>query len=47
VEGNYLLLNEAPWNQHNNLFDELWYLQITVDDAMERVVKRHMKAWGM
>lgn len=42
VEGNYLLLDEKPWNEISKLFDEKWYLQIDLDVAMERVRLRHM-----
>jgi pantothenate kinase len=42
VEGNYLLLDEKPWNEISKLFDEKWYLQIDLDVAMERVRLRHI-----
>jgi len=47
VEGNYLLLDEKPWTDMNPLFDELWYIDCDIDVAMERVRRRHMKAFGM
>jgi pantothenate kinase len=45
VEGLYLLHREHGWNL-NGLLDECWYLDTSMDVAMERLVKRHMVAWG-
>ena len=41
VEGNYLLLDEAPWNAVAPLLDACWYVE--VDDALRRarLVRRH------
>lgn len=43
TEGNYLLLDEAPWSAVAGLLDECWYVE--VDDALrlERLVARHMR----
>lgn len=43
TEGNYLLLDEAPWSGLRMLFDEVWYLD--VDEALrhERLLARHMQ----
>lgn len=42
TEGNYLLLEDAPWSGVRPLLDEAWYLE--VDDALrvERLVRRHV-----
>lgn len=46
VEGLYLLHREHGWNL-NGLLDECWYLDTSMDVAMERLVKRHMASWGI
>jgi pantothenate kinase len=41
VEGNYLLLEDAPWTAVRPLLDEAWYL--AGDDArVERLIARHV-----
>ena len=45
VEGLYLLHSEHGWNL-SGLLDECWYLDTPMDVAMERLVMRHMAAWG-
>ena len=45
VEGLYLPHREHGWNL-NGLLDECWYLDTSMDVAMERLVKRHMASWG-
>jgi pantothenate kinase len=45
VEGLYLLHREHGWNL-KGLLDECWYLDTSMEVAMERLVKRHMAAWG-
>ena len=50
VEGLYLLHREHGWNTPEaniaGLLDECWYLDTSMDVAMERLVKRHMASWG-
>ncbi len=43
TEGNYLLLDEPPWDAVAGLLDDCWY--VDVDDALrrERLVARHMR----
>lgn len=43
TEGNYLLLDEPPWNAVAGLLDDCWY--VDVDDTLrrERLVARHMR----
>jgi pantothenate kinase len=45
VEGLYLLHREHGWDL-TGLLDECWYLDTSIDVAMERLVKRHMASWG-
>ncbi|EEF41398.1 putative uridine kinase C227.14 [Ricinus communis] len=42
VEGNYLLLGEGAWKDISSMFDEKWYIDVDIDTAMERVLKRHI-----
>ncbi len=43
IEGLYLLHEGHSW-QHAHLFDECWFLEVPMDVAMNRLVKRHMAA---
>lgn len=49
TEGNYLLLDEAPWSglASSDLFDVCVFLQCDIDVAMERVMRRHMKTMNL
>lgn len=42
TEGNYLLMDERPWDRVRLLLDDAWFL--TTDDARrrERLVRRHV-----
>ena len=43
VEGNYLLLDSDPWSRlRNEVFDEAWYLDVSVDEFKRRLMKRHV-----
>ncbi len=42
VEGNYLLLDDAPWNKVQALCDEIWYIDVPEDVLIPRLVARHM-----
>lgn len=43
VEGNYLLLNEAPWSQlAKNVFNETWFLSVPIPECNRRVRERHI-----
>ncbi|WOL08903.1 uridine kinase [Canna indica] len=42
VEGNYLFLEEETWQDICSIFDEKWFLDIDIDTAMQRVLKRHI-----
>ena len=43
VEGLYLLHEDHGW-QHAHLFDECWFLDVSMDVAMDRLVLRHRVA---
>mmetsp|Transcript_23524 Transcript_23524/g.51628 ORF Transcript_23524/g.51628 Transcript_23524/m.51628 type:complete len:288 (+) Transcript_23524:173-1036(+) len=40
VEGNYVLLDIAPWDQLKQIFDDTWYVDVDIDVAMDRVFRR-------
>ncbi|KAI3668083.1 hypothetical protein L6452_43158 [Arctium lappa] len=42
VEGNYLLLEDDPWKEIASMLDEKWFVDLDIDVAMERVLKRHI-----
>lgn len=42
VEGNYLLLEEGTWKEVSSMLDEKWFVDVDIDVAMERVLKRHI-----
>lgn len=42
VEGSYLLLEDGVWKEISSLFDEKWFIDIDIDKAMQRVLKRHI-----
>jgi len=43
VEGNYLLLEEVPWNELVELFDAVAYLDVPNDERVDRLVARHVE----
>jgi pantothenate kinase len=45
VEGNYLLLPEAPWCDARHVFDETWFVDVAEATARKRVAVRNAKAW--
>ncbi|KAL7226541.1 hypothetical protein ACSBR1_021609 [Camellia fascicularis] len=42
VEGNYLLLEEGVWKEISSVFDEKWFIEVDIETAMQRVLKRHI-----
>ena len=42
TEGNYLLLDEAPWSQVRDVLDEVWYLDVPKGVRHARLLSRHM-----
>lgn len=43
VEGNYLLLPDAPWDQVRGLLDECWFLDVARGVRERRLVARHQR----
>ncbi|XAR61143.1 Uridine kinase [Bertholletia excelsa] len=46
VEGNYLFLQEGFWKEISSVFDQKWYIEVDLETAMNRVLKRHISAAG-
>ena len=42
TEGNYLLLDEAPWDRVAPLLDEVWFLELDERERERRLVARHV-----
>ena len=43
TEGNYLLLDEAPWQAAAAALDEVWYLQVDTSLRLDRLATRHVQ----
>lgn len=43
TEGNYLLLDTAPWSQVRELLDEVWFVEVPEPLRLERLVQRHVQ----
>jgi pantothenate kinase len=43
TEGNYLLLDDAPWNPVREVLEEVWYVNIPDELRRARLVARHMR----
>jgi pantothenate kinase len=43
TEGNYLLLDEAPWNEVGSLLDEIWFVELEQDERLRRLTARHLR----
>ena len=43
VEGNYLLLDEAPWSELRDHFDAVAHLRVDPTQRVERLVHRHVR----
>ncbi len=42
TEGNYLLLDDPPWDEIRLVLDEIWYLDTPEDVRLGRLVDRHV-----
>jgi pantothenate kinase len=42
VEGNYLLLNRAPWNLIRTKMNEVWYIDTPPNTVKEKLLRRHI-----
>lgn len=43
TEGNYLLLEDGPWEKVRALLDEVWYIDVDDELRRRRLVERHMR----
>ncbi|HEY8371571.1 MAG TPA: nucleoside/nucleotide kinase family protein [Pseudonocardiaceae bacterium] len=43
TEGNYLLLDEPPWDQVRSVLDEVWFLAPDEELRLQRLVDRHQR----
>lgn len=43
-EGNYLSLNQGSWKEAAALMDELWFVEVDLETAVQRLAGRHVKA---
>ena len=43
TEGNYLLLDAAPWAPIAGLLDECWYIEGPEDERLRRLIARHVE----
>lgn len=47
LEGNYVALNDGeggPWRQARDEVDEVWFVEVSEEAAVERLVRRHVAA---
>ncbi|KAJ3459880.1 hypothetical protein MRS44_015953 [Fusarium solani] len=44
IEGNYTLIDQAPWSIISKLVDDRWFVDVPTDVARERLAARHLKA---
>ncbi len=43
VEGNYLLLDKAPWHKVRHILDQIWYLDCDITTIEPRLIERHLQ----
>ncbi|MBX0299165.1 nucleoside/nucleotide kinase family protein [Cryobacterium sp. 1639] len=43
VEGNYLLVDQEPWNRIPGLLAEVWFCETAADERLARLVDRHTR----
>lgn len=43
TEGNYVLLDEAPWNEVATLLDETWFVELEQGERLRRLTARHLR----
>ncbi|KAK9365572.1 putative uridine kinase [Lipomyces kononenkoae] len=44
LEGNWLLLDEAPWSTMSNMVHDTWFVDVQPELALKRVAYRHIKS---
>jgi pantothenate kinase len=46
VEGLYLLcLHDPDWKPLDELWDDKWYIDVSMEETKKRLIKRHLKYW--
>jgi len=46
VEGLYLLCTDDPeWQELEDLWDDKWYIDVSLEETKRRLVERHLKNW--
>lgn len=43
-EGNYIALDQEPWRSAAELMDEVWFVEVDMAVARQRLAKRHVAA---
>ena len=43
TEGNYLLVDEPPWDEVRSLLDEVWYVTTPEDTRLRWLIERHIR----
>ncbi|KAG8815269.1 hypothetical protein FRC19_001135 [Serendipita sp. 401] len=43
IEGLYVFLSIDPWRSASELLDERWFVEVDINEAKERIVKRHVE----
>ena len=43
TEGNYLLVDEPPWEGVRSLLDEVWYVTTPEDTRLRWLIERHIR----
>ena len=43
TEGNYLLIDDAPWSGVRRLLDEVWFVDVDDDVRVPRLIQRHIE----
>jgi pantothenate kinase len=43
TEGNYLLLDDAPWTAVRALLDEVWFVDVDDEERVPRLIARHVE----
>lgn len=47
VEGLYLLCTDDPnWHELEALWDDKWYIDVSLEETKRRLVERHLKTWN-
>lgn len=44
LEGNYVAMNDGAWKEARDLVSEVWFVDVSEETAVERLVERHVRA---